>query len=65
MRLPGRCIIHAVVSDRSKINRPDRTPSNRAFTVPSFLLLLPSPCDVSSVTLKRIDKLHAHEGAFK
>lgn len=33
MRLPRRCIIHVAVSDGSKINRPDRTLSNRAFTV--------------------------------
>lgn len=33
MRLPVRCIIHVAVSDGSKINRPDRTLSNRAFTV--------------------------------
>lgn len=32
MRLHGRCIIHSPVSDRSKINRPDQTLSNRPLT---------------------------------
>lgn len=48
MRLPGQCIIHGIVSDRSKINRPDQALSNRALTAYflspsilfSFLLVL-------------------------
>lgn len=41
MRLPGRCIIHGIVSDRSKINSSDQTLSNRTLT--AYFSFLPPP----------------------
>ena len=43
MRLPRRCIIHGIVSDRWKINRPDQTLSNRTLTA-YFLPFSLAPC---------------------
>lgn len=76
MRLPRRCIIHVAVSDGSKINRPDRMLSNRAFTVLSSSISLSPSSSASSLptlplfllplryfgSLKEIDKLYPPEG---
>lgn len=59
MRLSGRCIIHLVVSDRWKINKPDRRfsliehlPSFRLLSVP-LLTVVVSSCYVALLFLKR------------
>lgn len=57
MRLPGRCIIHGIVSDRSKINSSDQTLSNRTLT--AYFSFLPSHPIFSFLLLLLLFRFHS------